>query len=70
MVDNEYNKIPVFFCKKCLSLNIKVMGEDFDFCEDCGSTDIDQTDIYTWEKMYEQKYGKKFSTGEKTNGRD
>lgn len=61
----DYNAIPVFYCKHCLSLNIKTVDESIDaeyldFCVDCGSTEIGQTDIHTWEKMYEQKYGKKF----------
>ena len=65
----DYNAIPVFYCKHCLSLNIKTVDESIDteyldFCADCGSTEIGQTDIHTWEKMYEQKYGKNFLTGE------
>lgn len=65
----DYNAIPVFYCKHCLSLNIKTVDESIDteyldFCADCGSTEIEQTDIHTWEKMYEQKYGKNFLTGE------
>ena len=61
----DYNAIPVFYCKHCLSLNIKTVDESIDteyldFCVDCGSTEIGQTDIHTWEKMYEQKCGKKF----------
>ena len=39
---DEYNSIPVLYCKRCLS--IKVMNisiiEDLDYCDDCGSTDI------------------------------
>lgn len=66
----DYNAIPVFYCKHCLSLNIKTVDESIDteyldFCANCGSTEIEQTDIHTWEKMYEQKYGKNFLTGEK-----
>lgn len=65
----DYNAIPVFYCKHCLSLKIKTVDESIDteyldFCADCGSTEIEQTDIHTWEKMYEQKYGKNFLTGE------
>ena len=65
----NYNAIPVFYCKHCLSLNIKTVDESIDteyldFCANCGSTEIEQTDIHTWEKMYEQKYGKNFLTGE------
>ena len=65
----DYNAIPVFYCKHCLSLNIKTVDESIDteyldFCANCGSTEIGQTNIHTWEKMYEQKYGKNFLTGE------
>ena len=65
----DYNAIPVFYCKHWLSLNIKTVDESvdteyLDFCANCGSTEIEQTDIHTWEKMYEQKYGKNFLTGE------
>ena len=68
-INVDYNAIPVFYCKHCLSLNIKTVDESIDteyldFCADCGSTEIGQTDIHTWEKMYEQKYGKNFLTGE------
>lgn len=53
-----YNDIPVFYCKKCLSLNIKtVIG--MDYCDDCNSTNIDHCHIEEWEKMYEEKYGYK-----------
>ena len=67
--NGKYNSIPVFYCKHCLSLKIKTVDESIDteyldFCADCGSTEIGQTDIHTWEKMYEQKYGKNFLTGE------
>lgn len=60
MEDKEqYNNIPVFYCKHCLSLKIlSVPGiEDLDFCDECGTTNIGKTDIKTWEKMYKEKYG-------------
>lgn len=31
--------------------------EDSDYCDDCGSTNIEQISIKEWEKLYEQKYG-------------
>ena len=56
---NDYNEIPVLYCKHCLSL--KIMNEsrlpDLEYCGDCGSTNIEQTDISTWEEMYKQRYG-------------
>ena len=69
MIEQDYNSEPVFYCKHCLSLNIKSVVDStdtdyLDFCDECGSTEIDKTDIFTWEKMYEQKYGRNFLTGE------
>lgn len=56
---NEYDNIPVIYCKHCLS--IKIMDIDnTDFCDDCGCTDTSITDIFTWEKMYKEKYGKSY----------
>jgi len=55
---DTYNDIPVFYCKKCLSLNIKsVIG--MDYCSDCNSTNIEQCHIEEWEKMYQERYGYK-----------
>lgn len=55
----EYNQEPVYYCTKCLSL--KIMGvsdcDDYDYCDDCGNTNIAQCNIEEWEKMYEKKYG-------------
>lgn len=31
--------------------------EDFDYCDDCGSSDIEETDIETWESLYRERYG-------------
>lgn len=57
----DYNAEPVFYCTRCLSL--KVMNEshlpDLEYCGDCGSTNIETTDIKTWELMFEQRYGLK-----------
>ena len=69
----DYDSIPVRYCKTCLSLRIKSVDEEHDedfleYCDECGSTDIDETDIHTWEKMYEQKYKRNFLTGEENNG--
>ena len=70
MVEQDYNSEPVFYCKHCLSLNIKSVDDSInadylDFCDECGSTEVGKTDIHIWEKMYEQKYGRNFLTGEK-----
>lgn len=55
----EYNDEPVFFCEHCLSLKIKIVG-GYDFCDDCGSTAVQTAHIEDWEKMYQQRYGRKF----------
>lgn len=64
-INSEYNEEQVYYCKECLSLAIiDDVDEDgnvnFSFCNNCGRTDIDSTDIFTWEKMYKETYGKNF----------
>lgn len=53
---NKYNDIPVHYCTECLSLKVRVYNEDMDYCEECGSTAIEETHISEWEKKYEEKY--------------
>lgn len=65
----DYNREPVFYCRHCLSLKVKLMDEEhdtefLDYCDDCGSTDIGQANIHDWEDMYRKKYGKDFLTEE------
>ena len=55
----EYNNEPVFYCKNCLSLRVKIVG-GFDFCEECGCTDIAQCHIDEWDKLYTARNGRKF----------
>lgn len=57
-----YNEEPVFYCKHCLSLKIRneTRLPDLDYCDECGSTDIETTNIHNWEDMYKQRYGFKF----------
>ena len=61
MGDNKeaFNNEPVFYCKHCLSLRVMTVPgmEGLDYCDDCGATDIGQTDIKTWEQMYRDKHG-------------
>ena len=57
-----YNSEPVLYCRNCLSLkifNVKGM-EDSDYCDECGSTAIEETSIEEWEELYKKKYGMKF----------
>lgn len=71
MNKEEYNNIPVFFCKKCLSLRIMTIEGETDFCDNCGSTDIDEIHIEQWETKYKSKYNKPFIKNYgKKNGRD
>ena len=58
---HEYNEVPIFYCKHCLSLKVRYVSsiEDSEFCDECGSTDIAQENVREWEKMYEEKYGHK-----------
>ena len=55
MQNNEYDDEPVLYCKCCLSLNIGSI-DMMDCCNNCGSTDIGSTDIYSWNNLYIQKY--------------
>lgn len=63
---NEYDSEPVVYCANCYSLKIKyedTIGEDY--CGNCGCFDTRTATIEEWEKLYEKKYGQKFT--EKTN---
>lgn len=54
----DYNAIPVFYCKHCMSLNIKDSGFE-DYCENCGSTDIGEASLEEYDEMHFTKLGKK-----------
>ena len=51
----EYNKEPVHYCKDCLSLRILGM-DNYNFCDSCGSTNIDTASIDDWNEMYFKKH--------------
>ena len=55
----EYNNIPVHYCKECLSLKVmRVAGmEEACYCDDCGCTYIEQASIEEWEQLYRKKHG-------------
>lgn len=55
----DFNAIPVHYCKHCLSLSIRIM-DGTDYCDKCGGTEIETANIHDWERMYEDKYCKKF----------
>lgn len=56
---NDYNNEPIFYCKNCLSLRIKTVTVDsnLDYCDDCGSTAIEQANIEDWRILYKERYG-------------
>lgn len=64
MIDKRviYNREPVHYCKHCLSLKVLRMskGSDECYCDACGSTDIETTDIFTWKARYRARYKKDF----------
>lgn len=63
---DEYNNESVYYCKHCLSLRILNLNE-FDYCDNCGSTDIEKGHINDWEEKYIKKYGHKYiQNGEAT----
>ncbi len=59
--NKNYDDEPVEYCKRCYSLKIRHEDiTDTDCCMDCGSTEVAVTDIATWERLYEGRYGHKF----------
>ena len=64
----DYNAEPLFYCKHCLSLAIKSVG-DVDYCDECGGTDIKTTNIHTWEIEYKEKYGVEYLKTKKNGNR-
>lgn len=62
----EYNSVPVHYCKGCLSLKIKTVfeGLDLDYCDECGCTDTEQAHIEEWRTLYKERYGFDFLTKE------
>lgn len=59
---NDYNAIPVLYCKYCLSIKVRSIPviEDSDYCDDCGSTDIGECSVEEWETLYKNKYGHRY----------
>lgn len=55
----DYNAIPVFYCKHCLSLFIVTDG-NMDFCKNCGSTEIGEASLEEYDKLYEERFGEKY----------
>lgn len=56
----EYNSIPVYYCKHCGSLAVMAMpGFVNDYCDKCGSTDIGKASIEVWLDLQKTVYQKK-----------
>lgn len=55
----EYNDIPVYYCKHCLSLAVKGLQntDEFNYCSNCGSLDIEECSIEEWEELYKKAHG-------------
>lgn len=60
MMENDYDNMPVSYCKRCLSLKILNIKPDGCYCEQCGNTDIGETSIQQWQEMYKATYGESF----------
>ena len=61
----EYNDIPVEFCKTCLSLHILgLKNSAYGYCADCGSTRTGLASIEWIEEEY-KRTGKRFITNRK-----
>jgi len=58
--DESYDDDPVYYCKRCLSLNIRdiPLVEDQMYCGECGTVDVGVAPtIHEWKKLYKEKYG-------------
>lgn len=58
--NEDYNSIPVVYCKNCLSLKILILNDNIDYCDNCGCTETCTTDITSWEELYKNRYGESF----------
>lgn len=65
---SEYNKEPVYFCSKCLSLRILTIGKaQENYCDSCGSMKISSSSFEEWENKYINKYGHKYVNTKENN---
>ena len=50
LTKEDYNRLPVYYCKHCGSLKIMTVPQGIaeDYCDDCGSTDIGKANIEIW----------------------
>lgn len=52
---DKYNEISVEYCTHCMSLAIMDV-DGTPYCSKCGSTDIEEANIFDWEKKYAARY--------------
>ena len=58
---NDYDSEPVRYCARCYSLKIKYEEAiDSDCCMECGCSDMRESTIDEWERLYEKRYGQKY----------
>lgn len=59
---NDYDLEPVRYCARCYSLKIKYEETtDSEYCGECGCSDTLVSSIDEWEKLYEKRYGSKYT---------
>lgn len=69
---DDYNNVPVKYCKKCLDLKIllfssgKKISNDIEYCGNCGSTEIDECHIDNFNKKHIELYGEDYLTRNKS----
>jgi hypothetical protein len=70
----NYNNVPVTYCKTCLSLHVKDVtfprSDDDEeepkpeaivgYCVPCGNTELESVQITEWEELYAEKYDEPF----------
>ena len=62
VIFDDYDSEPWYYCATCLSPNIQHEDSlDIDCCGSCGSADIACSTLEEWEKMYERRYGHKYT---------
>ena len=58
---NDYNNVPVTYCKTCLSLKIRhITNPSVDYCIPCGNVDLGEIHISEWDELYKEKYGENY----------
>jgi hypothetical protein len=69
-MDSSYDSEPVYFCRNCLSLNIKELADiKLDMCGECGNLEIEESTFKEWNELYIKEKGEKYlnlSSGNKT----